>query len=263
MNIQAFEEIGSERLERPPVLVVRHGRGRTGGSTFLDFLIQRARRARRDVIVGDGDKGNATLASFYPPDEEGGASQPKSADIADVSEWVTSLCGEMAARKASLVVDLGGGDRVLAEHARDMDLPEFCQAAGGVPLAIYMIGPDKDDFDHVFSIFRAAYFACPHSLLVLNYNLVRAGKNRASAFEWLDTHPGYLEMAKTAVGINMERLACMDAMREEGLSFYDVVDNKRGKNGKPFDLARQFQVQVWLNKLEKQFRDEGVEEWLP
>ena len=50
-------------------------------------------------------------------------------------------------------------------------------------------------------------------------------------------------MAKTAVGINMERLACMDAMREAGLSFYDVVDNKRGKNGKPFDLARQFQVQ--------------------
>jgi hypothetical protein len=35
------------------------------------------------------------------------------------------------------------------------------------------------------------------------------------------------------------------------------------RSGEPFDLARQFQVQVWLNKLEKQFRDEGVEEWLP
>jgi len=257
MNIQAFEEIGAERLERPPVLVVRHGRGRTGGSTFLDFLIQKSRRAGRDVIVGDGDKGNATLSAFYPPGEEGAARQPKSADIADVSEWVTSLCGEMEASKASLVLDLGGGDRVLAEHARDMDLPEFCEAAGAVPLA------DKDDFDHVFSIFQAGYFACPHALLVLNYNLVRAGKNRASAFEWLDTHPGYLEMAKTAVGINMERLACMDAMREAGLSFYDVIDNKRGNNGKAFDLARQFQVQVWVNKLEKQFRDAGVEEWLP
>ena len=45
MNIQSFEKLSEAGVQRPPVVVVRHGRGRTGGSTFLDFLIQRARRA--------------------------------------------------------------------------------------------------------------------------------------------------------------------------------------------------------------------------
>lgn len=263
MNIQSFEELSEASVERPPVLVVRHGRGRTGGSTFLDFLIQRARRAGREVIIGDGDKGNPTLAAFYPPEEEGGARQPISADIADVSEWVTTLSGEMALRKASLVLDLGGGDRVLAEHARDMNLPEFCEDVGAAALGVFMIGPDRDDFEHVLSIFRAGYFRAARSILVLNYNLVKAGKNAVSAFEWLERHPGYEEMLKTGVMISMEKLACMEVMRAEGLSLNEAIEGGRGKSGGPFDPARAYQVKVWMNKMEKQFRTYGIEEWLP
>ena len=43
MNIHAIEEIKDAAQERLPVLAVRFGRGRTGGTTVLDFLIQRAR----------------------------------------------------------------------------------------------------------------------------------------------------------------------------------------------------------------------------
>ncbi|VFU17586.1 hypothetical protein [Methylocella tundrae] len=263
MNIQAFEEQSGASAERPPVLVVRHGRGRTGGSTFLDFLIQRARRAGREVIIGDGDKGNPTLAAFYPAEEQDGARQPISADIADVSEWVTTLSGEMALRKASLVLDLGGGDRVLAEHARDMNLPEFCEDVGATALGVFMIGPDKDDFEHVLSIFRAGYFRAEHSILVLNYNLVKAGKNAVSAFEWLESHSGYSEMLKRGSVIRMEKLACMEVMRAEGLSLNEAIEGRRGKSGVPFDPARAYQVKVWMNKMEKQFRTYGIEDWLP
>jgi hypothetical protein len=70
MNIHSFEEVTEPGSERAPVLAVRHGRGRTGGSTFLDLLIQRARRAGRSVIIGDGDRGNATLANLYPPGDK-------------------------------------------------------------------------------------------------------------------------------------------------------------------------------------------------
>ena len=50
MNIHAIEEINDAPAERPPVLAIRFGRGRTGGTTFLDFLIQRARRADRQWV---------------------------------------------------------------------------------------------------------------------------------------------------------------------------------------------------------------------
>jgi hypothetical protein len=60
MNIHAIEKIKDAAQERPPVLAVRFGRGRTGGTTFLDFLIQRARRAERVVGIADGDTHNAS-----------------------------------------------------------------------------------------------------------------------------------------------------------------------------------------------------------
>ena len=47
MNIHAIEEVKDADQESRPVLAIRFGRGRTGGTTFLDFLIQRARRAGR------------------------------------------------------------------------------------------------------------------------------------------------------------------------------------------------------------------------
>ena len=88
------------------MLAVRHGRGRTGGSTFMDLLIQRARAANRLVIVGDGDLRNATLASLYPPGTAGGATQPVSDKIPDVKDWITSLAGEMVESRASLILSL-------------------------------------------------------------------------------------------------------------------------------------------------------------
>ena len=105
MNIQSVEDIAVASQERRPVLAVRHGRGRTGGSTFMDLLIQRARAANRLVIVGDGDRRNATLASLYPPGTAGGATQPVSDEIPDVKDWITSLAGEMVELQS--VSDLG------------------------------------------------------------------------------------------------------------------------------------------------------------
>jgi hypothetical protein len=222
MNIRAIEEIcvnESQPAIGRPVLVVRFGRGRSGGSTVLDWMIQRARHAGRDIIIGDGDMQNATLSSYYPENKPGGALQPRSAEISDVTEWITTLSGDMVTRQASLILDLGGGDRIIAEHSQEMNLPEYCEAVGADPLAVYMVGPERDDFEHVLNIIRAGYFISRRGVLVLNQSLVRVGKNAGSAFDWLYQHPGYEEVSQIAKIVMMPRLACMDAMRSEGLTF--------------------------------------------
>ena len=66
MNMHSIEEV-EDHSDRAPVLAVRHGRGRTGGSTFLDLLIQRARRAGRSVIIGDGDRERDVGEFFIRP----------------------------------------------------------------------------------------------------------------------------------------------------------------------------------------------------
>jgi hypothetical protein len=98
---------GAVLTKRAPVLAVRLGRGRTGGTTFLDWLIQRARNQGRELIVADGDRRNADLAALYP----GQAMQPPSDDTGDVKEWITSVLIRMTETEQSVALDLGGGIR--------------------------------------------------------------------------------------------------------------------------------------------------------
>ncbi len=124
-----------EKVSSPSrqVLAVRMGRGRTGGSTLADWLIQCARHAGRAVAIGDGDRRNPTLSGLYPPGTNGGATQPMSDETADVKDWITKALGDMTAHQGSLVLDLGGGDRVLAEYGRDLGLSSSATWPGSSP----------------------------------------------------------------------------------------------------------------------------------
>lgn len=274
MDEMSNRKAGSETLvdaspgldrERPrPVLVVRLGRGRTGGSTCLDWIVQRARRQGRRALIGDGDKRNPTLSGLYPPGTPDGATQPESDETADVKDWITSELGRMATEGASLVLDLGGGDRVLAEYGRDLAIPSFCEKRGFDPLALYFTGPDEDDFNHVLALYRSGHFAAKRVAVVLNAALVRAGLTPLLAFAPIRERPELAEMGKNGVRfLLMPVLPCMEHVRRSGLGFYDAADNKPGADGKPLDPVRQFMVESWLERVESAFSEAGVAEWLP
>ena len=90
-----------------------------------------------------------------------------------------------------MVLDMGGGDKVLAEHAKDLNLREFCEAAGVQPLAIYSMGPTMEDFDHVMRIYEKGYFRSDRSVMVLNESLVPAGKAPGGMFDFVYAHPRF------------------------------------------------------------------------
>src|ERR1700737_4318892 len=110
-----------------PVLLIRFGRGRVGGSTILDMSVQRSRAAGRPVVILDGDLRNGTLSNLYPPGTEGVTMRPKSDDLVDMKDSLTAATAEAVARSASLVVDFGGGDRVMLEYGRELSLVEMCE----------------------------------------------------------------------------------------------------------------------------------------
>jgi hypothetical protein len=258
---RSSEAVASERV---PVLAVRHGRGRTGGTTLLNFLIERGRRSGRTVLVGDGDRRNATLAGLYPPGTPGGASQPSSDETADVKDWIRSLVGSMVEIGASLVLDMGAGDQALAEACRELDLVEFCASVGVEPLFLGSMGPDMEDFDHLLMIMGAGFFNASHTVLVMNEHLVRNGKTPVGAFDAILGRPELGDIAGRGVKfVRMPHLIYMEQIRKAGLSFYDVAAGKKGKNEKPMDPLAQFAAGRWIEALERQFEANGIGEWLP
>lgn len=246
------------------VLAVRMGRGRTGGSTLLDWLVQRARSEGRGIAIGDGDRRNPTLAGFYPPGTPGGATQPATDETSDVKDWITGQLSEMVALRSSLVLDLGGGDRVLSEYGRDLGLVDFCAMAGVEPLALFMSGPEMDDFEHVLTIWNTGYFRPGRAVLVFNEHLVAQGRTPTGAFDAIMGRPEMDQMMAQGLRvIFMPRLPCMTEMRRAGLSFLDAVANRAGTDGKPLDPVRQFMVSSWHKRMLKEFGENGALEWLP
>jgi hypothetical protein len=128
-------------------------------------------------------------------------------------------------------------------------------------LAIYMIGPDADDLRHVVNIFEAGYFQADHALLVMNGSMVKAGKSAGGAFDLVLEDKQFETMAMAVEVIRMPRLACMDAMRKAGLTFFDAAAGKRGAGGMPLSLGHQFMVKTWLNRMDEAL--ERHEAWLP
>jgi hypothetical protein len=251
-------------IERKPVAVFRFGRGRTGGSTILDLVIRRARAEGRVVLIGDGDRRNPTLATLYPTAEKGGARQPITDELPDLKDFLMELLTEAVSTRTALVVDLGGGDRLMQEMGKDLALVDFCEENGIEPVAFYFCGPEMDDFEHVLSIWRAGYFRSRRGVLFLSEFLVPQGRRPAGAFEDIMAREEMLELIDGGIElVFVPRLACFKEMREAGLNFSDAAAGKRGASGKPFDLLRAFIVKSWVKKMEESFTKNGLEELLP
>ena len=116
--------------DKRPVMGIRLGRGRTGGSTFVDMLIQRARAGGRKVVIADGDLRNSTLSTLYPPGSDGGTLKPQSDDLVDMKDLFTTALGTAVEQNASLMVDFGGGDRVMLETDASYRLWSWRKASG-------------------------------------------------------------------------------------------------------------------------------------
>jgi len=256
---------GDYLAARDPVIAFRFGRGRTGGSTWLDTVIQLARMASRPVLIGDADRRNPTLSGLYPPGGEVSTMPPPVSDeTADVKDFLTSAVGESIASRMSLVVDMSGGDRAMQEHGRDLGMVELCEAHEMQPLAFFMCGPDIDDFEHILSIWEAGYFRPRRSLLIFNQHLVAQGRTPVGAFDPILARPEMKDLISAGVApVFLPRLACLTDVRKAGLSLLDAATGRRAADGRPFDPVRQFMVRQYLTKVLSELGRAGALGWLP
>ena len=249
---------------RGPAIAFRYGRGRTGGTTFLDLTIQLALAAGRVVLVGDGDRRNPTLSGLYPPGSKCAVLEPPASDeIADVKEWVTTSIGLAISQQRSLIVDISGGDRAMQEYGRDLGVVELCEAHGFDPIGFFSCGPEMDDFDHILAIWQAGYFRPRRSILVFNEHLILQGRTPIGAFDAIMARPEFNELV--AGGMNpifLPRLPCMGEMRRAGLSLLDAATGGPGRDGRPFDPVRQFMVRQLMSKVLGEYSRIGALGWM-
>lgn len=255
---------------RSPVLFVRRGRGRTGGSTLCDWLIQRARRNGRRAQALDGDLRSCTLKTFYPAhDDDGipvqdGASVPMNEALGTIRDWLMAELNSMAEDRVSRVLDLGGGDRIVQEFVQDLDLANFAERFEIVLVQAFFLGPDEEDFRHVLATIDDSQFDARRTILYLNSGVLRTSQDPASVFLPVTQHQQFKELEAAGIKtVSVPRIICLDEMRALGLSINDVLANRPGRNGRRAPPTMQIMVEDWNRKLEMQHRQTGVEDVLP
>ncbi len=253
-----------------PVLAIRRGRGRLGGSLFLDLLIQRARHAGRRVQPLDGDLRSRTLATLYPAVDardqpvQDGVSSPVSEELPDMKAWMLEQLDDMAESRVSRALDLGGGERVIPEFVRDLSLTSYCRDLGITLLSIYMLGPDVEDFRHVTELVRSGDMQAERTLLVMNEGVIRQGQTATGAFDTILDHPDMRALVEDgAASVFLKRLSCMPLVRDSGRGFYDVADGTPDAKGVRPRPTVQHMVKSWLQQNEAEHELAGTAGWLP
>jgi hypothetical protein len=233
------------------------GRGARGKTWFLRWAAERAQDQGRSVVIADADRTNATLGAYFA-----NVLTPPSADDADMRDWSIALCERQIAERFTLLLDLGGGDLILKQLTREIDLVRFLEAHDVQPVAIYLIGPDRDDLAFLRDLEEGGLFAPRATILVLNEGLVPSGRSVQTAFQPILEHPIFVAaVARGAKAIWMPRLAPAHEVNDRRLTFA-AAEASRVKDGQSVigPWNRQL-IAKWRHDMETNFAE--VAAWLP
>jgi hypothetical protein len=238
-------------LDGRAALIVTHGRGGTGKSTFARVMVERAEMGGRPTVVADADRTNATLPGFFE-----GVLRPEYPDDQTVTEWLDKLINQMADERRVVVLDMGGGDQVFKRFARSLELVDLLTGAKVEPCALHFIGPDLDDLAYLRDIEDGNAFCPPHTALILNEGLIKDGRPREAAFQSVREHPIYWAAVKRGcVEIWFPKLGCMQDINARHLSFTDA------ETSKALGLTNRQRVSVWRRQMEQALQP--IASWLP
>lgn len=241
------------------VLMIRAGRGNSGGTTALNATIELAVADGRSPVLLDAAR-NPSLSALYPTH----AIRPETHSVADVKEAITTkVLDEMLAQERPGVIDLGGGqDDTLVDYMLDLDLVEFGRSVGLRPVFMVTFGPQMDDFDHALEVKRRGLFNGAGVLLVQNEGVLRRGQEPRKIFGAIQDRSEFKDWVNEgARPLYMPTLACIDDVRKLGLPLRDAARNATNEAGNRIGLTKAWMVKSWLNSWHKEFADNDCDGW--
>lgn len=237
--------------DKRAALIVTHGRGQTGKSTFARAMIERAEMGGRETVVADADRTNATLPRFFK-----GVHRPPSCDDFTVTDFLDKMVNQIAAERRVVVLDMGGGDQTFKRLAKALELADLLTSVNVEPVALHFFGPDPDDLSYLRGAEDDKAFCPPHTALILNEGLIKDGRPRETAFREVRDHPVYKEAVRRGcVEVWFPKLGCMPEVNAGNLSFTDA------EHTAALGLTNRQRVAVWRRQVEREIAP--IADWLP
>lgn len=243
-------------------LLVLLGPQNSGKSLFGRAIIERAREAGHDPLILDGDRNDAYLASLFTETDAARPVRVRRPDYADdttVKAWLDAELSEMEGDGRSRVLDMGGGDLVFPDYAREREVVAMLAEARAViePVAVHMILPTTSDLAVLERMEADSLFAPTATILALNAGPV--GDTRLADVVFRRVRESDIYRAAVARGareIVVPTLGCMELVDDTGLSFDQAMARTS-----PLGLAHRQMVATFRRRLHAEL--DKVAPWLP
>ena len=241
-----------------PLFVAPLGRGARGKTWWVRWAVGRALAQGREIVIADADRTNATLSAYFD-----GVLTPPSADEADMRDWFAALVERQIADRFTALLDLGGGDLLLKQLAREIGLTAFLERHDIRPVALHLIGPDRDDLAYLHDVEQDGLFAPTATILVLNEALVPARRAIKTAFQaTILEHPTFLAtLERGAKVVWMPRLEVAHEIDARRLTFTAAEEGQVKPGQAPIGPWNRQLIHNWLRDMETNFAP--VAHWLP
>lgn len=247
-------------LSGKPKVIFLAGRGKTGKTTCIRWISERALTAGRDLLMGDVDPGNVSFGTYFD-----GVHEPPDRDSPAVAfRWLEEFVSFAITSRQTAVIDLGGGDTTLRRLADE--LPDLAAAAEGQGVALvtlYFVGPQIEDLAPVAAMAQREFR--PHaSAIVMNEGAAEYGARREEAFGPMSRHPLIVQSlgAGGVIPVWMPRLFAADKVELSRLHYLEASTGAVGSDGGArIGLSDMLRVRAWLGAMERQFA--GIGTWLP
>lgn len=253
----AVSKTGRDLSEKRKVIFFV-GRGKTGKTTAIRWVVERAIANGRVLLMADMDPTNDTFSKFV-----NGVARPSDpANPALSLKWMERILQHALQSSTSLAIDLGGGDLNLRRAAEQLpNLVSMFEAAEFAVVILYLAGPQEEDLSPLATM-MAMEFHPTATAIVLNEAMAEVGDTREASFARVFRHSAFqAALNRGAIPVWMPKLLPAQQVEVRRLPYQDAAAGHTG-HGKtplgPFDRAR---VQTWLDAMEANFA--GVSTWLP
>lgn len=230
------------------------GRGRTGKTTLIRWIGERAASSDNEVVLADLDRTNATLTSYMS-----GVVRAPTLDDAGTVQWLQKIIGNTMTNQVSTLIDLGGGDTALIQLAGEVpDMPAMVHETGAELVVAYLLGPQPDDLSPLATL-RNRGFSPAATVLILNEGLLGAGVDPETGFASVQGHSVFRAAVDAgAIVVRFPRLIPAAEIEKRRISFIEARDALVQPALGPFDRAR---IRQWLDRMDYEFAP--VATWLP
>lgn len=230
-------------------LVMAFGPGRSGKTTLLRWIAERAIQGERPLSLATADAGRPTLRRFFPDTD--GPDVPEQAQA-----WLERMFTALMRQQTTVAIDFSADMNLSSLLRHAPNLHETLEGVGVAPVALYMLTTRSSDLT-VLHAMEEAGFKPQATALVLNLGTIDEGRDPTAEFAQLRRNSVYRSaVARGAVEIWMPRFYAARQVEDRGMSFSTARMPSSGIS--IFDQSRTVH---WLEAMETAFGP--ILTWLP